>query len=238
MRRIGFRTHEQRICGKHSHGNYNVYNIEYPILFPSNDIKPFLKVEMVFIQRAYPDETQRADSYIGSWLTDNGDPNLAAQFELLPFDIRVQALERTLVDKVFAICDYYLRNETERNSRHIYDISRILTKVELNERLRPLIDSVREDRKPNKTCVSAQDGANVPALLREIIDKDFFKKDYNASTEKLLIKPVHYADALKSLSAVIDSRLFDRDYRAEFKRPSEIAEEEKAERRSLHGTVS
>ena len=229
---LGFILSNREFVEKHSHGNYNVYNIEYPILFPSNDIKPFLKVEMVFIQKAYPHEMQQADSYIGSWLTGNGNTDLAAQFELLPFDVRVQVLERTLVDKVFAVCDYYLRNETERNSRHVYDISRILTKVELNERLRPLIDSVREDRKPNKTCVSAQDGANVPALLKEIIEKDFFKKDYNASTEKLLIKPVHYNDALKSLSAVIDSRLFDREYQIEIKKPSEIAEEEKAERRA------
>ena len=117
-------------------------------------------------------------------------------------------MDRTLVDKVFAVCDYYLRNETERNSRHIYDISRILTKVELKERLRPLIDSVREDRKPNKTCVSAQDGANVPALLQEIIDKEFFKKDYNDSTEKLLIKPVHYNEAINALDEIIGSGLF------------------------------
>ena len=70
---LGFGLTNREFVEKHSHGNYNVYNIEYPILFPSSDIKPFLKVEMVFIQKAYPDETQQADSYIGSWLTDNGN---------------------------------------------------------------------------------------------------------------------------------------------------------------------
>lgn len=229
---LGFTLSNREFVEKHSHANYNVYNAEYPILYPSDSIRPELKAEMVFIQKSYPDVDSRANSYIGEYLKEIGREDIINAYDLSSFPVRVQALERTLVDKVFAVCDYYLRNETERNSRHIYDISRILTKVELNERLRPLIDSVRDDRKPNKTCVSAQDGANVPALLKEIIDKDFFKKDYNASTEKLLIKPVHYNDALKSLSAVIDSRLFDRDYQAEFKKPSEIAEEEKAERRA------
>lgn len=225
---LGFSLSNREIVEKHSHANYNVYNAEYPILYPSDSIRPELKIEMVFIQKTYPDVDSRANSYIGEYLKDIGREDIINVYNLSSFPIRVQALERTLVDKVFAVCDYYLRNETSRNSRHIYDISRILTKVELNEGLRPLIDSVREDRKPNKTCVSAQDGANVPALLQEIIDKDFFKKDYDDSTEKLLIKPVHYDDALKSLSAVVDSRLFDRDYQTEFKKPSEIAEELKA----------
>ena len=195
---------------KHSHGNYNIYHIAYPIVFQSDDIKPFLKAEMVFIQKAYPDEMKSADSYIGYWMMEKGYSDLAANFEMLPFEIRVQALERTLVDKVFAICDYYLHSETERNSRHVYDISRLLTKVELNEELKVLIKSVREERKPNKTCISAQDGADVSALLREIVDKDFFKKDYLDNTEKLMIKPVHYEEAIKALEMIIESRLFDR----------------------------
>ena len=207
---LGFKLMNREFLEKHSHSNYNVYNIEYPILFPSSAVKPFLKVEMVFIQKAYPDELQQAESYIGSWLISNGNNDLAAELEMMSFDIRVQSLERTLVDKVFAICDYYLRNETERNSRHIYDISCILTKVELNEKLRPLIDSVREDRKVNKKCVSAQDEANVSALLKEIIETDFFKNDYTDSTEKLLIKHVSYVEALKSLNIIIDSHLFDK----------------------------
>ncbi len=59
----------------------------------------------------------------------------------------MQALERTLVDKVFAICDYIERNVEFRQSRHIYDISRLLTKVELDDGLKELIKEVRKDRK-------------------------------------------------------------------------------------------
>ena len=56
---------------------FNEYNVEYPILFPSDDIKPYLSVEMVFLQKAYPDEIKPADSYIGSWLTSTGNTNAA-----------------------------------------------------------------------------------------------------------------------------------------------------------------
>ncbi len=231
---LGFTVANREFVEKHSHGNYNVYNIEYPILFPSNDIKPYLKVEMVFIQKAFPDEIKPADSYIGSWLINNGNSDAAGQFDLLPFQIRVQSLERTLVDKVFAICDYYLRDEESRNSRHIYDISRILTKVEINNKLKTLVESVREVRKPNKTSLSAQDGVNVPELLKKIVDSEFFKKDYINSTEKLLIKPVKYDEAIKSLE-IVRGLFVNNDKTSiveKYERPSIIYERYKAEQRA------
>ena len=206
---FGFAVINRADVEEHSHGNYNEYNVEFPILFPSDDIKPYLSVEMVFLQKAYPDEIKPADSYIGSFLIGNGNADAAARFGLLPFDVRVQSLERTLIDKVFAVCDYYLRNEPIRNSRHIYDISRILTKVALNDGLKPLIDRVRADRKVNKSCPSAEDGVSVPALLQEIVGGDYFKKDYESATEKLLTRPVPYQDAVKALDAIVASRLFD-----------------------------
>lgn len=193
---------------------YNSYKIEYPILFSSVSVNPQLLVETVFIQKAYPDETLSADSMIGEWLRATNNMVAIEQYELYPFEVRVQALERTLVDKVFAICDYMERNVTLRQSRHIYDISRLLTKVKLNESLKELAREVREDRKPNKTCVSAQDGVNVPELLRKVIDAQFFKKDYEDTTLKLLSKTVEYEEAIKSLEKIIESGVFESDYSA------------------------
>ena len=206
---LGFNVINREIVEKHSHASYNIYNIGYPILFESGDIKPFLKVEMVFIQRSYPDEIKIADSYVSSWLSSTSNSKYISQYELDPFSIKVQTLERTLVDKVFALCDYYLRKETERNSRHIYDLACLLTKVELNGHvLKSLVDNVREDRKSSKRCVSAQDGIDIPSLLDEIIKKDFFKKDYIESTEKLILKPMPYEEAIKSLQIIKNSNIF------------------------------
>ena len=146
---LGFTLSNREWVENHSHGNYNVYIIEYPLLFPFDYVKPFIKIEMVFMQKAYPNEIQNVDSYIGSWLINNGYENLANKYDLRPFPIHVQTLERTLIDKVFAICDYYLKNETERNSRHIYDIYKILTKIQLDDKLSSLVNNVRDDRKNN-----------------------------------------------------------------------------------------
>ena len=61
----------------------------------------------------------------------------------MPFEITTQTIERTLADKVFALCDYYMDSKTERHSRHLYDIHKIVESVGISEELSSLIPEVR-----------------------------------------------------------------------------------------------
>ena len=193
----------------HTHGNFNRFEIQYPIKFQSDDVKSELIVEMTYIQKSYPSEESEASSYIGDFLTEAGSSTILAEYGLEQFCVQVQALQRTLIDKVFALCDYYLSGDTERNSRHIYDIAKLLTKVNaFDGTLQVLVSNVRNDRKRNRTCLSAQDGVDIPEVLKSIINTEFFKKDYDETTLKLLSKPISYEDAIKSLQTVIDSEIF------------------------------
>ncbi len=207
---LGLELTNKEAIENHTHGNFNCYDISYPIIFPSEDVKSGLKVEMTYIQKCYPHEQAVATSYIGEFFAKNGNERVVAEYELNAFTVQVQSLERTLVDKVFAICDYYLSGNTVRNSRHIYDISKLLTKVDISAcNLKSLVENVRKDRKPNKTCVSAQDGVIISELLGQIVSTEFFKQDYNETTLRLLTKTVYYDEAIKSLQVIIDSGLFD-----------------------------
>lgn len=192
-----------------SRRDYNCYKIDYCAIHSLSGLNPQLLVETSFIVKAFPDEIKQASSMIYDYLKAVGNDEAIAKYELEPFDIRVQTLDRTLVDKVFAVCDYMLDNKTERQSRHIYDLSRLLTLVKLDDNLKVLIKEVREDRKPGTKCYSAQDGVSVPNLLRQMIDTEFFKKDYEDSTEKLLSKPVTYEEAIKAIETIIASGVFD-----------------------------
>lgn len=192
-----------------SRRDYNCYKIDYCARHSLSGLNPQLLVETVFIVKAFPDEIKQASSMIYDYLKAVGNDEAIAQYELEPFDIRVQTLDRTLVDKVFAVCDYMLDNKAERQSRHIYDLSRLLTLVKLDDNLKALIKEVREDRKLGTKCYSAQDGVSVPNLLRQMIDTEFFKKDYEDSTEKLLSKPVTYEEAIKAIEMIIASDVFD-----------------------------
>lgn len=207
-----------------SRRDYNCYQISYPLLFENDEIDPVIKAETVFIQECYPEEVKQADSLIGEWLKANGFTKQSEEYELIPFDIHVQTMERTLVDKVFALCDYMLLDDMKKHSRHIYDIYQLLKRVELNDDFRALVHRVREDRKYHSLCISAQDDADVPALLKRVIETGCYKKDYEEHTRTMLYAPCDYEEAITGLEKIIDSGMFGKD--------------EEYERNTVHISVS
>ncbi len=194
-----------------SRRDYNCYQISYPLLFENDEIDPIIKVETVFMQECYPEEVKQADSLIGEWMKANGFRKQAEEYELIPFNIRVQTMERTLIDKVYALCDYMILNNIQKHSRHIYDIYQLLKKIELNNDLCALIHRVREDRKYHSLCVSAQDNIDVPTLLEQIIKTECYKKDYEQYTLTMLYAPCSYEVAITGLKKLIDSGAFGKD---------------------------
>ncbi|GHU99045.1 hypothetical protein FACS1894211_03790 [Clostridia bacterium] len=88
--------------------NYNNYHIDYPTLFPSGSVRQELLVEAVFRISSFPTETMPAASMIYDYLQSNGESELIEKYDLAPFNIPVQSLERTFIDKVYALCDYYV----------------------------------------------------------------------------------------------------------------------------------
>ena len=137
-----------------------------------------------------------------------GNDDLLVKYEMQPFVLKVQSLARTLVDKVFALCDYMLDGRTERQSRHIYDISRLLTAVQQDDELKTLVRKVRSERKGGIKNLSTEDGVNIPSLLVQIREKGFFKSDYEQNTMLLLKTPMPYDEAIKSLDRIIKSDVF------------------------------
>ena len=117
--------------------------------------------------------------------------------------MNVQSVERTFVDKVFAVCDYKIQNMQDRDSRHLYDICKLLREVELNEELDKLIDMVRDDRMQSKNNQSAQLGYYIPDMLKEIIRSRFYESDYKNVTQKLLYEDISYDYAIENGIAII-----------------------------------
>ena len=54
--------------------------------------------------------------------------------------------------------------------------------------MKDLIDDVREERSKSHMCLSASEHNDVSMILKEIVDTNFFKKDYEDVTMKLLNK--------------------------------------------------
>ena len=191
-----------------SNRKYNRYVINYPTVFSSSYLKEHLIVETSVYIKAYPCKRMQATSIIYDYLTENGYDELISRYELEPFELNVQTAERTLIDKLYALGDYYLTDAVQEHSRHIYDIYKLSEIVTINDDLKVLIQEVYEDRKPHELCHSAKDGIDMNSLLQEIIDKAIYKKDYEDITVKMLFEEVSYDVAIKALKTIADYSLF------------------------------
>lgn len=191
-----------------SRRSYNKYIVDYPSVFGTEYLKENLIIETSVYLRAYPSNKMTVSSLIYDYLHNNGYDELISEHELEPFELNVQTAERTLIDKLFALGDYYLADKVTEHSRHIYDIYKLLDVVSLNDDLKTLAIEVAAERKTHPACLSAQDGVDIVKLLREIIDKKVYKEDYDSLTSALLFEPVEYDTAIKALETVLASGIF------------------------------
>lgn len=191
-----------------SRRDFNKYIIDYPTHFGANFLKQHLIVETAIFFRSYPTETMLADCFIFNYLSDNGHLDIITEYGLEPFEINVQTADRTFVDKLFALGDYYLSGEIRGHSRHIYDLYKLSSEVKINDDTRELVKMVRMERKEHKTCLSAQENVDMNLLLKEILENKSYKEDYENITLALLFKPVKYEEAISAVDKVIKEKLF------------------------------
>ena len=194
----------------HSRRDYNRYIIAYSSVLPtaSDAVQSAVLLETSFKTVSFPTVELPVRSYIGTMMESEA-PDLIKDFELEPFSMKVQGLDRTLADKIFAICDYYMQNTVQKHSRHLYDIHMLLPLVPLDENFQELLHDVREDRKASPVCVSAQDEVDIPAVLQQIIKENAYRSDYNNLTTQLLEEPIAYETVIDSLRQVATQLTFD-----------------------------
>ena len=193
-----------------SRRSYNKYIVDYPTVFTGEYLKENLIVETSVYIRAFPSNRMTASSFIYEFLLESGFQDLIDQYELAPFELNVQTAERTLIDKVYALGDYYLDGKITEHSRHIYDLYKLLEVVKLTDDLKALISIVAEERKTHAACLSAQDGVNIQELLSRIVSEKAYKADYENITMALLFEKVDYATAIAGVKKIIDSKIFEK----------------------------
>ena len=196
-------TNPENIMSRH---NYNKYVFIYDSLFSEEKLE--IIIETSYYQRSYPVIKKEISSYISIFCEKN---SVKMPFDFVPmkFEMNVQSLERTFVDKIFAICDYKIENMMDRDSRHLYDIAKIEPMIIFNDSLKELISMVRLDRMNSKNNPSANPKYNINKMLKEIIDSDFFKYDYNNITSKLLYEHYSYEDAINNgIKKVCNEKMF------------------------------
>lgn len=193
-----------------SRRDYNRYIISYNSVLPltSQKLYPAVLLETSYTAVSFPTIVLPVHSYIGDMLKTES-PKLLDKFMLSPFRMKVQGTDRTLIDKIFALCDYYLQDKIARHSRHLYDIYKLLPLVPLDDNFRSLIYEVRNLRAVSPVCPSANSNISISKLLCQIIEKQVYKTDYDTITIGLLDEKVPYDTVINALLEIIKSNIFE-----------------------------
>lgn len=192
---------------------FNKYQITYQTIddvFIS--IKPFLYVETAVFMKPFPYQNQKADTYIYRFLKQQNLNNIIAEYGLEPFEIKVQTLSRTFIDKIFAIGDYYLSDNKERTSRHLYDLYKLMPQIAFDDEFYLLFNEVRQIRSTDSACPSAKKDQSITNIIDKIIKEDYFKKDYNEVTSKLLFENVDYEAVKNNLIKIHQQLVLEKIY--------------------------
>ena len=192
--------------------DYNAYLFSYESVFGLQDdrLPQYVKLETALGSYSFPTQTVEIRNYIGDYLEGRGRTDLAEQFSLGRFSMNLQSLERTYIDKVFALCDYYLQGKSKRYSRHLYDIYKLTPLIEFNDGFAVLVREVREHRSKMRICPSADETVDVPAVISEFCDNSFYREDYQAITDYFTKDAVSYDDVIGQMRMLATSNLFEK----------------------------
>lgn len=193
--------------------NYNHYDFYYNSVSDNSNfsgLSPFVKLETALMSYSFPTERRQISNYIYDTLK-NEEPELIKKYNLIPFEMSVQCINRTLADKIFAVCDYYLQGKAQRNSRHLYDIFKLLNYVEIDEEFVELMMKVREHRKTvgEKIAPEANENVDILQLAREIYDSRFYENDYHNTTENIISDEIDYSIVIERYIQVV-KELFEK----------------------------
>ena len=218
-----------------SRRSYNRYILEYQSVLSDSDdaVQPAVLMETSFAEVSFPTVVMPVRSYIGDMMMEEA-PKELKNFGLEPFEMKVQGLDRTLVDKVFAICDYYMQDRVKKHSRHIYDIYKLIDLVPQTKEFKALVEEVRNVRAMTNICPSAQPEVNVPDMLNFLIRNEIYKDDYENVTSRILEEKVSYEVAIEAVKKIAMSGMFERQSSEEENNTpgEEAASEDKKEEKS------
>ena len=109
------------------------------------DSKLPLILETNYDVPVYPVEEINVPNFISSFFLSKAVP-VPEQLGLYPLEMKVQKPIRTLVDKLFALCDYYLKGEQIGHSRHLYDVYALCHVIQIDSEFLNLFSQLRKER--------------------------------------------------------------------------------------------
>lgn len=186
--------------------SYCRHEIEYPKLYEDNYIKSNINVETVFRPISVPVEKFFVNSIIAEYLIKTKNEDIINRYDLSCYPIFAQSLKMTFIEKLFGLCNYYLENRIESNSRHLYDLHKIYPYIEFDDEYESMfleISAYEKGRHINTTGFM-HEREDFGRILKELVEKEKFKKDYNSITIGLVYDDiVSYDETIGTLEETL-----------------------------------
>lgn len=171
--------------------DYNHYDFLYDSVCSEDKrgLRPYVKLETALMSYSYPTEEKEIFDCLAT-----EEAEILRDYGLEPFKMKTQALSRTIIDKIFAVCDYYMVGRATRNSRHLYDIFKLKNYISIDDDFKRLFADVRKHRSGMdiKITPSAREDVDLLAVAEKLIREDFYADDYADSTMKLISDNISY----------------------------------------------
>ncbi|MBD5510958.1 MAG: nucleotidyl transferase AbiEii/AbiGii toxin family protein [Lachnospiraceae bacterium] len=165
-----------------SRRHYNCYRTTYPSVYDNSPLlKPELIVETYVALLPFPTISRMTDNYLYRFLKKMNFLHIARQYDLMPFPITTQTIERTL---------------------------EIYSQLKIDKNFHTLVSDVRTARSTLPICPSAKENISINALLSEIISQNIYRKDYKEITEGLLFRPLPYEETIATLKVIVETDIF------------------------------
>ena len=191
----------------HSNNNVNKYIFSYKSVIESVvDTNQNINLEISLVLPSYPFIKKSLSNYIYNFI-DSENSNIIFKYNLTPLDINCQTIERTFVDKLFAICDYYLLSKTTRLSRHLYDLHKLFTHIDIEE-VKRLFPEIQQLRSKIELCPSAKPNIDIKNIISNIINSDYYAKDYKSVTSLLIYDDISYDNCIETLKNISEMIVF------------------------------
>lgn len=191
--------------------DYNAYLFEYNSVFGFDDDKmpQYVKLETSLGSYSFPTQCVEITNYIGDYLEKNGKNELTKELRLDKFTMMLQSLERTYIDKIFALCDYYIAKKSKRYSRHLYDIYMLTPLISFDDDFKSLIKEVRFQRNHMPNCPFAKEGVSISNLISSFCKEDFYKEDYLSITNYFTNYPIEYSKVIDNILEISNRNIFE-----------------------------
>lgn len=200
-----------------SRREYNTFIFDYNQLFSSVGLNSELKVETMankkgkILNATY--SMLRISNYIYDILCNYPQYHSSLEkYGLTPFMMPVQNMDVTFVEKIMSLSNRYLRGESHRLSRHLYDIYQMYTRGNLSSfDLNKCIYETKKHLLERTNDICLRQDRSAKSILIEALVTDFYMQDFNTITQSMKMNPndgTSYEDC-KNLLLSLLSNLYD-----------------------------